>query len=113
MKKAVIILVCIFSLCLLSNIALAGDCDTVCNMNTSKFTIDNPYPGINVKLSDLSQWTPIENAMKNLGYKSTDSGEGGKTLEASIPISCPNDPCNFPKDGLNNLKSPININWVY
>jgi len=80
-------------------------------MDTSKFPIDNPYPGINVRLSDLGAWNTVEDALKRLGYSKQACQEGGCTLVASQPVQCLV-PCNFPNTA-GQLVSRINLNWVY
>lgn len=89
-----------------------ANCNTVCGMDTTKFRINNPSPGINVPLNSLGAWTPIWNAMRALGYSKQNAGEGGFTAVAAEPVQCLNIPCNFPSTG-GLLQQRININWLY
>ena len=90
----------------------SSNCTIVCSMDTAKFPIDNPFPGINVRLSDLYAWTNVENALKALGYSKQNCGEGGCTLVASSPVQCSTVPCKFPNTG-GTLVTRINLNWVW
>ncbi len=56
MKNLSLCFVCFLTLlsvpCSSSAVDIAN-CSIVCSMDTSKFRINNPYPGINVRLADL------------------------------------------------------------
>jgi hypothetical protein len=100
-----------------SDQAALNHCMTLCNMNTQVIKINNPYPGLNVPMNNMSYYTnTIKPAMKGLGSVGN-CGEGGCTFSASAPVDCSTAKnalgrCNFPNtNGF--LRTPININWVY
>ncbi len=100
-----------------------NDCLTLCNMDTSKITINNPYPGLNVPLSGARYAYysgTVHPALSRLGYRKTACGEGGCTYVSSSPVDCSKamqdaGRCNFPNNNgvLKSGAPACNINWIY
>ena len=83
-----------------------NDCLTLCTMDTTKITINNPYPGLNVTLTG-PRWSYYNNtihpALSRLGYQKTACGGGGCTYVVSSPVDCSKamrdaGRCNFPNN---------------
>lgn len=116
MKKIVLCIVCFVVVISIPLAAFSADhpnCSAVCNMDTDKFRINNPFPGINVNLSNLGAWTSFRTVLEGMGYQQRNCQEAGCTLYGpNPPVKCSFTPCKFPNTN-GQLVSQINVNWVY
>lgn len=100
-----------------------ADCVTLCNMDTSKVSVNNPYTGLNVPLNGprYAYYSgTVHPALSRLGYRKTACGEGGCTYVSPRPVDCSKamqdvGHCNFPNNNgvLKSGAPACNINWIY